>query len=162
MRRDNANRAAGVSRRDFLRTGSMAAGLSLVGRAAAASAGERQCIFLLLVGGPSHLDTWDPKPDDADRRPRSVRPIRTAVPGVALGEHFPRMASRADRFAIVRSMHHTAGRSTRPATSCSRPAVSPAAAWNIRITGLFYRIWRVSAPRHLRSSSWADRLATPG
>jgi hypothetical protein len=64
------------------------------------------CIFLFLVGGPSQLDTWDLKPDAPSIIRGPFRPIRTNVPGIEICEHFPLMAKMADRFAIVRSVHH--------------------------------------------------------
>jgi hypothetical protein len=102
------------SRRDFLRA-TAAAGVAAVaapGIAAAApltlSGRAKACIFINLVGGPSHLDTFDPKPD----APADVRgpfaPIPTRVPGVYLSELFPRLAGLADKFSLVRSMHHDA------------------------------------------------------
>jgi uncharacterized protein (DUF1501 family) len=97
-----------ISRRDFLRTtAATAAGLA----AAPAVAGESRdvnCIFLMLVGGPSQLDTWDPKPDAPSQVRGPFRSIATRVPGVRFAELFPKMAAAADRFAVVRSMHHTA------------------------------------------------------
>src|SRR5437764_12952882 len=101
----------GLTRRDFLRAGSLAVGLSLTELAqlqqlGAASRNEKSCIQLFLVGGPGHLDTWDLKPDAPDHIRGPFRPIRTNVPGVALCEHFPLMAQMADRFAIVRSLYH--------------------------------------------------------
>jgi uncharacterized protein (DUF1501 family) len=102
----------GVTRRDFLRVGSVALGLSLselagLQQLGAASPNEKACIQLFLVGGPSQLDTWDPKPD----APREIRgpfaSIPTNVPGVRISEHFPRMAARADRFAVLRSVYHS-------------------------------------------------------
>ena len=66
------------------------------------------CIQLMLVGGPSQLDTWDMKPD----APASIRgpfkPIKTNVSGIEISEIFPRMAKHADKFALLRSMYHTA------------------------------------------------------
>jgi uncharacterized protein (DUF1501 family) len=119
MLRFQSNKGArfcdGLTRRDFLRAGALSAGavgLSLadmVGlqRAGAASAsGEVNCILLFLVGGPSQLDTWDPKPTAPDTVRGPFRPIRTNVPGVQICEPFPRMAQMADRYAIVRSVHH--------------------------------------------------------
>src|SRR5262245_46210840 len=92
----------GVSRRDFLRAGSLAAGavgLSLADahrlrRAGAAPAvGDGvNCILLFLVGAPGQLDTWDLKPDAPDAVRGPFRPIRTNVPGVDVCEHFPLMA----------------------------------------------------------------------
>jgi hypothetical protein len=61
---------------------------------------------LFLVGGPSHIDTWDPKPDAMAEVRGPFRPIRTTVPGIHLCENFPRMAAMADRFALVRSVYH--------------------------------------------------------
>jgi hypothetical protein len=66
----------------------------------------QSCIFVLLSGGLSHIDTMDPKP----RAPREIRgpyePIATAVPGVHFTEMLPRLATLADRFCVVRSMSH--------------------------------------------------------
>jgi uncharacterized protein (DUF1501 family) len=102
----------GLSRRDFLRAGALGAGavgLSLADLARAGTAGKDvNCILLFLVGGPSQLDTWDLKPDAPDDIRGPFRPIRTNVPGVEIGEHFPLMARRADRFALVRSVFHRA------------------------------------------------------
>ena len=62
----------------------------------------------MLVGGPSQLDTWDMKPD----APASIRgpfkPIKTNVSGIEISEIFPRMAKHADKFALLRSVYHTA------------------------------------------------------
>jgi uncharacterized protein (DUF1501 family) len=105
----------GLTRRDFLRVGALSAGavgLSLADlaglRGAGSQAGETNCILLFLVGGPSHLDTWDPKPGAPANVRGPFRPIRTNVPGIDIGEHFPLMAGMADRYALVRSVHHTA------------------------------------------------------
>jgi uncharacterized protein (DUF1501 family) len=61
-------------------------------------------IVILLEGGMSHLDTWDPKPD----APREIRgefgTIATAVPGLRVGEHLPSLAAQAQRYNIVRSV----------------------------------------------------------
>jgi hypothetical protein len=65
-----------------------------------------RCILLFLVGGPSQLDTFDLKPNAPSSIRGPFRPIRTNVPGIEICEHFPRMARLADRFAIVRSVHH--------------------------------------------------------
>jgi hypothetical protein len=102
----------GLTRRDFLHVGSLGAGavgLSLadLGRLPAeARSREVSCILLFLVGGPSHLDTFDPKPDAPAEVRGPFRTIRTSVPGIHLCEHLPRTAALADRYAIVRSVHH--------------------------------------------------------
>lgn len=110
---DRGTRCDGLTRRSFLRMGALSAGavgLSLADLAhlpaAAPPARDRHCILLMLVGGPSHLDTWDPKPDAPAEVRGPFRPIRTNVPGLHLSELFPRMARRADRYAVVRSLHH--------------------------------------------------------
>jgi uncharacterized protein (DUF1501 family) len=100
-----------MNRREFLRAGALSAGaLPLVLAERAESSPTRgqdlRCILLFLVGGPSHLDTWDPKPLAPEEIRGPFRPIRTRVPGLHLGEHFPLMAERAHRFALVRSVHH--------------------------------------------------------
>jgi hypothetical protein len=98
-----------MRRRDFLRTG---AALPLVGMKAleAAQSGEQaaSCIMLMLVGGPSHLDTWDMKPDAPSGIRGPFRPIRTNVPGIEISEIFPRMARHAEKYALVRSLYHDA------------------------------------------------------
>jgi uncharacterized protein (DUF1501 family) len=102
----------GMTRRDFLRVGSLSAGtvgLSLANLsqlAGSSGAGGVNCILLFLVGGPSQLDTWDLKREAPSNVRGPFRPIRTNVPGVEICEHFPLMAKMADRFAIVRSVHH--------------------------------------------------------
>jgi hypothetical protein len=104
----------GVTRRDFLRAGTLAAGgvgLTLADALRAdprPGADDVNCIMLFLVGGPSHIDTWDPKPDAPENVRGPFRPIRTNVPGIDVGEHFPRMAAMADRYALLRSVHHKA------------------------------------------------------
>jgi hypothetical protein len=100
------------TRRDFLRSGVLAlGGISLAGvlagRAAAGTASTDTAVILLyLHGGPSHLETYDLKPD-APTEYRSVfRPIPTNVPGIDLCELFPLQARLADKFALVRSLNH--------------------------------------------------------
>jgi uncharacterized protein (DUF1501 family) len=100
------------TRRDFLKAGALGAiGLSRPGAGSLATShegGERAVILLLLVGGPSQLETWDPKPD----APAEVRgpfgSIATKVAGVRINEHLPRLARRMDRLTLIRSMHHGA------------------------------------------------------
>src|SRR5271165_4596624 len=88
----------GLTRRDFLRAGALSAGaigLSLADlarlQAAPNQSKDINCILLFLVGGPSHLDTWDLKPDAPAEVRGPFRPIQTSVPGIRISEHFPRM-----------------------------------------------------------------------
>jgi hypothetical protein len=67
---------------------------------------EKSCIFVLLCGGPSHLDMWDLKPDAPAEIRGPYKPAQTNVPGVRICELQPRLASRADKFALIRSMTH--------------------------------------------------------
>jgi uncharacterized protein (DUF1501 family) len=101
-----------LDRRQFLKAGAAAAaavGLTPPGQAAAAvTATADACIFLNLVGGPSQLDTFDPKPAAPSDVRGPFRPIHTRVPGLHVSELFPKLAAMADRVAFVRSMHHTA------------------------------------------------------
>jgi hypothetical protein len=105
----------GLRRRDFLHAGSLSAlGLSLtqfLGLKAFGATDPKQdvnCIFLMLVGAPSQLDTWDMKPNAPAEIRGPFKPIATNVDGIQVSETFPRMAKIADKFSLVRSMYHTA------------------------------------------------------
>ena len=109
---DGIRSCDGVTRRDFLRAGGLAVGVGLTELArlqqlgAAPHSGTKACIQLFLVGGPSQLDTWDPKPAAPDDVRGPFRPMRTRVPGLHVSELFPQLARRIDRVAVVRSLHH--------------------------------------------------------
>jgi hypothetical protein len=66
----------------------------------------KSCILIFLWGGPSQLDTWDPKPDAPEDIRGPFRCISTNVPGISMSEHFPMLAQQAHRLSIVRSMNH--------------------------------------------------------
>jgi len=66
----------------------------------------RSCIFIVLSGGLSHIDTWDPRPDAAEEIRGPYKPIATATPGVFLTDMFPELAKRTDQYCLVRSMSH--------------------------------------------------------
>src|SRR5690242_7329199 len=103
----------GLRRRDFLRIGSLAiGGRALPWRLAAASgpAGpalkDTAVVVLFLAGGPSQLETFDPRMD-APEGVRSVTgEVPTSIPGVTFGGTFPRLAALAHRLVVVRSFHH--------------------------------------------------------
>ncbi|MAV34619.1 MAG: hypothetical protein CMJ59_04090 [Planctomycetaceae bacterium] len=67
----------------------------------------KSCILVFYYGGPSHLDTYDMKPAGPTEIRGEFRPIDSAVPGLQVCEHLPRMARVMDRCALIRSMHHT-------------------------------------------------------
>jgi hypothetical protein len=99
------------TRRDFLRVGGLGAlGLGLSGRLAGSAElpTEGAVILLMMVGGPSQLDTFDPKPDAPSEVRGPFRAIETAVPSVRVVEHLPRIARRMDRLTLIRSLHHDA------------------------------------------------------
>jgi hypothetical protein len=68
----------------------------------------RNCIVIVLNGGASQLDTWDPRPDAPREIRGPFRAIRTNVPGIRISEIFPRMAKCADRYTLVRSVYSEA------------------------------------------------------
>src|SRR5438105_6112203 len=102
----------GLSRRSFLRVGGLATlGLSLPGflrlQAQAAARGKTDrkninCILLWMQGGPSHIDTMDPKPDAPAEVRGEFGTIPTTLPGVRLSEHLPLLARQTDKFSIIR------------------------------------------------------------
>src|SRR5262249_50685109 len=104
----------GLTRRDFLHAGTLATlGLSLPGFLAQKAAGavkdrDINCICLFLVGGPSHIDTWDPKPSAPAEIRGPFQPLATNVTGVQISEIFPNMARHADKYSLIRSVYHTA------------------------------------------------------
>jgi hypothetical protein len=99
------------TRRDFLKVGALGVGsLALPGllRARSLSGSHKQTsvVWLWLAGGPSQIETFDPKPD-APAEVRSVTgSVKSKLPGVELGGTFERIAARADKFAFVRSFAH--------------------------------------------------------
>ena len=107
---------AGLSRRELLRVGGLGiAGLTLAdwfrtqdakATPGQSSARDVSCIFLWLDGGPSHLETFDPKPDAPDNIRGPYGAIPTNVPGVQISELLPMLARHMDKCAIIRSMAH--------------------------------------------------------
>lgn len=108
----------GVSRRSFLQLGvagvasvSFADVLRAKARSVAAGAKPKDTavILLWLDGGPSHMDTYDMKPDAPPEFRGFWRPMKTNVPGIEISELFPRQAKAADKFSIIRSLYHNDG-----------------------------------------------------
>ncbi|MCA9048805.1 MAG: DUF1501 domain-containing protein [Planctomycetaceae bacterium] len=116
--RSGVQRAAEIHRRDLLRVGG--AGLfgltmprllqaeqsstaTLAGRAARA----KSVIFLFQWGGPSHVDTFDMKPNAPDGYRSHYKSIATSVPGMRIVEHLPETAKVMHRIAQIRTVHHT-------------------------------------------------------
>lgn len=112
----DASLCEGISRREWLRVGGLAAaGLTLpellarqavAAQPAGAFGRARSCIVAFLFGAPAHQDLWDLKPDAPAEVRGEFRPIETSVPGIRISEHLPRVAKLAHRYAIVRSVSH--------------------------------------------------------
>ncbi|HEV2946681.1 MAG TPA: DUF1501 domain-containing protein [Gemmataceae bacterium] len=105
----------GASRRDFLKIGAL--GLSgfllpdlLRARAAASASGQStkntSVIWLWLGGGPTQVETFDPKMSAPVEYRSTVGAVKTRIPGVEIGGVFPKIAQVADRMAFVRSFAH--------------------------------------------------------
>ena len=102
-----------LPRREFLRAGTLAlGGLTLPellrGRAIAGTTGtETSVILFWMWGGPSQLETYDMKPDAPSEYRGPLDPIKTNVPGMEICEYMPGQSKIADKFSIIRSLHHT-------------------------------------------------------
>src|SRR5687767_4019716 len=105
--------SAAFPRRRLLQIG----GLGMLGltiprllRAEAKKAGPqpraKSVIFLYQFGGPSHLDTFDLKPEAPDGYRGPYKPIATKAPGIEICEKLPRTATVMDKVTLIRSMHH--------------------------------------------------------
>lgn len=103
-----------LHRRELLRIGALSvlgSEAHRFGKAAAAvpnrtTRPQKNCIFIFLQGGPSHIDLWDPKPSAAAEVRGPFSTIETSVEGLRLGELMSRTASLADKLVLIRSMTH--------------------------------------------------------
>jgi hypothetical protein len=105
------NPLSGLSRRDFVKLSAAGVGASLSGwlnvlatRAASSGAKHKSCVLLWMDGGPSHLDTFDMKPEAPAEFRGDFRPISTSVSGIQVSEHFPKLARLMNKVAILRGM----------------------------------------------------------
>jgi hypothetical protein len=101
----------GVSRRSFLKIGAFAFGAAqftladiLRAEESLGTSSHKAVINIFLGGGPPHQDMWDLKPDAPSEVRGEFKPINTAVPGIQIGECFPKIASLADKFTFIRSV----------------------------------------------------------
>lgn len=109
----------GMPRRDFLQVGMttlIGGGLANVMSARASSSKEnavpaqaKSCILIWMDGGPTHFETFDPKPDAPEEYRGEFKAIPTKVPGVHFSEHMVRLAGMLDKYAMVRSIRHDQG-----------------------------------------------------
>jgi hypothetical protein len=110
----------GITRREMLQVGysgllgiglsSLLAGRVEAAKEARATGGKvrqpKSMILIFLTGAPSHLDTFDMKPDAPAEIRGEFKPIATKLPGVFMSEHLPRLSARNDKYALVRSLAH--------------------------------------------------------
>ena len=116
-RHETLSPAGELSRRSVLRLGVGGLGLSLTGLLQARASARlieprglpplKACVIVFYYGGPSHLDTYDLKPDAPAEVRGEFKPISTSVPGLFVSEHLPKMARSMHKVALIRSMHHT-------------------------------------------------------
>jgi uncharacterized protein (DUF1501 family) len=105
----------GVGRREVLRAGVFGTtGLTMASFAQLAAASGvnpnakgKAAIFINLNGGPSHMDTFDLKPDAPSEYRGEFNPIQTNVPGIAISEHLPKIAACMDKFTLLRGVSHS-------------------------------------------------------
>jgi hypothetical protein len=117
----DAQNRVGVSRRDFLRAGTLGLGgwtlgglLGLKSTLQAAPGGsdfvrDKAVVLLFLSGGASHIETFDPKMQAPDGVRSATGEVKTTLPGVTFGGTFPQLARHAHRLAIVRTFQHPVG-----------------------------------------------------
>ncbi len=110
MNQEKLNRSLNsVSRRNFLAVGGVGVvGLSLNDARAATQSGQRSVIQVVMNGGASQHDTFDPKPDAPREIRGTCRSIQTAIPGVHFSESLPKLAQRAKDLVVLRSLYHDA------------------------------------------------------
>ena len=118
-RKSDLQRCDGVSRRGLLRVGGLSAlGLGLgdyfrlqrlYGAENTLKAKAKACILIWLDGGPSHLETFDPKPESPAEIRGPLKTVATKLPGVRFSEDLAQTAGLLDKLAVIRSMSSTLG-----------------------------------------------------
>lgn len=111
--RGTATTCDGTTRRDFMKIGALGSLISLPQYFAARAAGavrknapERNGIMIFNLGAPSHIDLFDMKPEAPAEIRGPFRPISTVAPEIQISEIVPQHARVADKFSLVRSVHH--------------------------------------------------------
>lgn len=103
------SRSAGVNRRELLQigcSGLLGLGMSSCIPVTAAPKKAKSVILVFLTGAPSHLDTFDPKPDTPSEIRGEFATIQTKTPGLLATEHLAKLAVRSDKYAVVRTLAH--------------------------------------------------------
>src|SRR3954470_6474424 len=106
----------GISRRDSIKfglggllTGGLVGALRATASAASSKGSAKACILIWMDGGPSHYETFDPKPDAPIEFRGQFDAIPTKTSGVRFSQHMKRLASISDKFAVIRSIRHDQG-----------------------------------------------------
>ncbi len=102
-------RTTGIQRREALQvgfSGLVGLGMSSLAKSAPTPRTPKSVIVVYLTGAPSHIDTFDPKPDAPPEIRGDFGVIRTSVPGTIVSEHLPLLAKQAHKYAIVRTLSH--------------------------------------------------------
>ncbi len=106
----NGKNCEGTSRRDFLRVGALGGSMltlpNLLRANANGSVNEKSVIWIWLAGGPTHVETFDPKMTAPVEYRSITGEVNTPIPGVTIGGTFPKIASCVDKMALVRSFAH--------------------------------------------------------
>ncbi len=106
----NGKNCEGTSRRDFLRVGTLGGSMltlpNLLRANANGSVNEKSVIWIWLAGGPTHVETFDPKMTAPVEYRSITGEVNTPIPGVTIGGTFPKIASCVDKMALVRSFAH--------------------------------------------------------
>ena len=103
----------GIIRRDFLKIGALAgAGFALPDYYEASSTSDskgkaKAAIYIRLAGGPSHMDSFDMKPNAPDTHRGQFKEISTNIPGTRISEHLPKLAKCAEKYSILRGVSHS-------------------------------------------------------
>jgi hypothetical protein len=156
VRSPSPRRCDGVSRRDFLRIGTLGwGGLTLAdalrarsfGASGGRGASDRSVILIWLDGGPPQHETYDPKPDAPAEYRGPLKPIATVLPGVQVSELLPRHARILDKVSLIRSVHHSTG--------------DHFAAAHWMLTGYFGATTRNMAPQYPSAGSVIARVKGP-
>jgi Protein of unknown function (DUF1501) len=168
----------GLSRRDFLRVGALGVGgLTLADllrlRAQGTPTGNqphKAVIMVLLRGGPSHIDTYDPKPSAPGEVRGPFKPIATNVPGIQVSEILPLQARIMDQLAIVRNLrfgvdaHNGMELVTGHAVAASNAAVRTVAGQRPAfgsVISRFQRTWQDNMPPYVSLLEGIQRSEAP-
>ena len=112
---DSVHNCEGASRREFLRVGALGLGgltlPQLLATRAMAGEGDniltgKSVVMLNLQGGPTHIETFDPKMSAPNEYRAMFGETKTSLPGVTFGSHFPMLGKLAHKMAVVRSFAH--------------------------------------------------------